>query len=60
MAVVRHQRVAQIRIGTLVPRFPQDAYERLVIRRLLEQLHTRNAAIQYVKDYPSPAFASPA
>jgi hypothetical protein len=31
----------------------QDTFERLVIRRLLEQRHARNAAIEYVKDHPS-------
>jgi hypothetical protein len=37
----------------LVARFPQDAFERLLIRRFLEQLHAWNAAIQDVKDHPS-------
>jgi hypothetical protein len=31
----------------LVARFPENAFERLVIRRLLEQLHARNAAIRF-------------
>ena len=44
---------AQIRIGDWSARFPQDAVERLEMRRLLEQRHARNAAIQDVKVHPS-------
>ncbi len=53
MPVVRHQRLHTDPRRRLVGRFPQDDFKRVVIRRLLGQLHAHNAAIQDVKDHPS-------
>src|SRR5208282_3550442 len=53
MPVVGHQRVSTNPHRRFIAHFTQDALERLVVRRLLEQLHSGNATIQNVKYHPS-------
>src|SRR5271157_1749467 len=53
MPVVGHQRVSTNPHRRFIAHFTQDALERLVVRRLLEQLHSGNATIQNVKYHPT-------
>src|SRR5271157_6034932 len=53
MPVVGHQRVSTNPHRRFIAQFTQDALERLVVRRLLEQLHSGNATIQNVKYHPT-------